>query len=424
VNAAGGPSLLSVLRRLGRLHDGEVDKERWATRPGGTARPVRVALDATAVPARPAGAGRYVVSLAAALAASAGRAGAPGGLDLTLLARVGDGRRWQDLAPGARVRAVAPSARPARLLWEQLALPRLLARDAVDVHHGPHYTMPERARVPRVVTIHDLTFFDHPEWHEGAKVRVFRRAIRVAARKADALVCVSAVTAARLDALLAPAAPVHVIPHGVDHERFRPVEALPDPVATADREALARLGARPPYVAFVGTVEPRKGVPTLVEAFDRVAGHPSGRDLSLVVAGGEGWDGGATTRAIAAARHRDRIVRTGYVGEAAVAALLRHAAVVAYPSMGEGFGLPALEALACGAPLVTTAGSAMEEVAGDAAVLVPPGDAGALADAVEAVVAGGEATADRRRGGLEVAARFTWEASASAHLAVYRGVAR
>src|SRR5207245_5830146 len=108
----------------------------------------------------------------------------------------GDGGRWRRL-PATTVVERAPVRRPARLAWEQTVLPKLVGELDVDVHHGPHYTMPERAALPKVVTVHDLTFFEHPEWHERAKGPFFRRAIRVAAERAQALVCVSAVTAAR-----------------------------------------------------------------------------------------------------------------------------------------------------------------------------------------------------------------------------------
>ncbi|HUO47286.1 MAG TPA: glycosyltransferase family 1 protein, partial [Acidimicrobiales bacterium] len=309
-----------------------------------------------------------------------------------------------------------PGRRPARLVWEQLRLPSLLAGTvpAPQVHHAPHYTMPERARLPMVVTIHDLTFLDHPEWHERTKVPFFRRAIGVAARRADVLVCVSEVTATRLRERCAPAGEVTVVPHGVDHERFRAQE--PDP--GADAAMLAALGIRPPYVLFLGTLEPRKAVPTLVAAFDALA--PRHAELALVLAGGRGWGTEAIDAALAAAGHADRVVRTGYVEDAAVPALLRSAAVVAYPAVEEGFGLPALEALACGAPLVTTAGTAMAEAAAGAALLVVPGSAGELAEALDEALAGGPAVEERRRLGLDRAARFTWAASAAGHVAAYR----
>lgn len=383
---------------------------------------VRVSLDATAIPARPVGAGRYVLDLATALTRR-------DDVDLALVARRGDGARWRAVGKVDVVER-APSFRAVRLAWEQVALPRVLRDLAADVHHGPHYTMPERAQVPKVVTVHDLTFFDHPEWHERTKAPFFRRAIRVAAGKADALVCVSAVTADRLRARLDPKVPVHVIPHGVDHTRFRPAGDGDDPdVLGHSRGNSRRISSaissrprvRPPYVAFLGTLEPRKDVPTLVAAFDRMAARQP--ELSLAIAGLDGWGAKQVNEAVARATHRERIHRLGYVADEAVPPLLRGAAAVAYPSLDEGFGLPALEALACGAPLVTTKGTAMAEVTGDAALLIPPGDTDALTQALEALVAGGPDVDRLRRRGPEVAAPYTWDASAAAHAEVYRSTA-
>ena len=252
----------------------------------------------------------------------------------------------------AQVVGVVPTSRPARLAFEQVRFPRLLGDLGVQVHHGPHYTMPARAPVPCVVTIHDCTFFDHPEWHVRSKALFFRRAIRQAAAHAAALVCVSEVTATRLRACCEVRAPIVVAPHGVDHARFGPQEPTPG----ADRALLAENGVPPdrPLVAFVGTLEPRKGVASLIGAFDRVA--ETQKDALLVLCGQPGWGLAETEQALAHARHGDRILRVGYLSHDAVPALLRRATVVAYPALEEGFGLPALEALACGAPLITTQG--------------------------------------------------------------------
>ncbi|MHB1487032.1 MAG: glycosyltransferase family 4 protein [Acidimicrobiales bacterium] len=371
---------------------------------------MRVSLDVSAVPRNPAGAGRYTLELAVNLA------GRPD-VDLVLVCRSDDAARWRSLAPAAAVRDMVPGHRPLRLAWEQTRLPSLLDSLDVDVHHGPHYTMPEASRVPRVVTIHDLTFFDHPEWHERSKAVFFRRAIRVAAAKAEALVCVSRTTADHLRATAVPQGPVFVVPHGVDHARFAPDE----PQAGADATVLSQLGVRPPYVVFVGTLEPRKDVPSLVVAFDRMSvAHPG---LELVLAGGPGWGEAAVAEAVATCRRPEAVRTLGYVSDGAVPALLRQAAAVAYPSLEEGFGLPALEALACGAPLVTTSGSAMQEVAEGAALLVAPGDSDALAGALDMVVRGDHALAGRRRHGLDIAAAHTWRASAEGHMAAYRAAA-
>ena len=374
-----------------------------------------VAIDGSAVPDRPAGAGRYVLELVAALTERDDTA-------VTVIARRGDRGRWAALRPAGGEAAigvadVAPVRRPLRLAWEQLRLPRTLSGLGVAVHHGPHYTMPERASVPKVVTIHDCTFFEHPEWHERSKVWLFRRAIQAAATQAQAVICVSATTAERFQRWCSPSVPVHIIPHGVDHRRFAPAD--PGNVQ-ADLAILGRAGIHPPYVGFVGTIEPRKDTPNLVRAFDAVAS--AFPDLTLVLAGGRGW-GPAPAElqaAIGGAKHAGRIRQAGYVADDLVAPMLRQAAVVAYPSIDEGFGLPALEALSCGAPLVTTLGTAMAEVADGAALLVPPRDEAALSAALEAILSGDQGQAARTAAGLRTAAGYSWAASAAGHAAVYR----
>jgi glycosyltransferase involved in cell wall biosynthesis len=281
--------------------------------------------------------------------------------------------------------------------------------------------MPEVAKVPKVVTVHDLTFFDHPEWHEKVKVAVFKRAIRSASKLADAIVCVSAPTARRLEELLDPQCPVHVIPHGIDHALFRPTDGPDD--EDSDLATLAALGVRPPYVAFWGTLEPRKDVATLVAAFDHLADDH--RDLQLVIGGGGGWGNERFEQAVAGSPYADRIVRTGYLADAALPIFARRAEAVVYAAFEEGFGLPAIEALACGAALVTTEGSVMDELTDGAAWLAPAGDAAALATVLAGLLSSSTAAerSRRRAHGLDVAATFTWDASAAAHERVYADVA-
>jgi glycosyltransferase involved in cell wall biosynthesis len=372
-----------------------------------------VGVDVSAIPADPRGAGRYVIELVKALHRR-------DEIELHLQTRRADGGRWRELAPGRDVQPVVPDGRARRLAWEQVASPRFVDRWGIAVHHGPHYTMPEVAKLPRVVTVHDLTFFDHPEWHEKVKVAVFKRAIRAAAKLADAIVCVSEPTKRRLVELLDPQCPVHAIPHGVDHELLRPSEDV-----AADTALLGLLGIRPPYVAFWGTLEPRKDLATLVRAFDRIAGdHP---DLQLVIAGGSGWGNEAFERAVDASPNTDRLVRTGYIDDDVIPALVRRGDALVYAAFEEGFGLPAVEALACGgAPVVTTRGSVMDVLTDGAAWLAPAGDVDALAATLDELLDARTAVErDRRRvHGLEVAARFTWDATAAAHEGVYRSVAR
>lgn len=368
-----------------------------------------IALDVSAVPARPVGAGRYVVELATALAGL-------DGCDLELVCRRDDAERWRRRTPAAEVLAEAPAARPARVAWGELGLGRAIGHLARPpaVLHGPHYSLPRWAPCATVVTVHDCTFVDHPEWHERSKVAYFTRALRRAAR-ADVVVCVSRLTADRFEELFSPPGPVLVVPHGVDHARFHPATEDEAPV---DAAVVERLGLQAPYVLHVGTIEPRKDLGRLVAAFDALAGERP--ELHLVLAGPDGWGTDALEAALARARHADRVCRLGYVADDDLPALVRRAAVVAYPSLEEGFGLPALEALACGSPLVTTVGSVMAELAGDAAVLAPPGDPGALASCLVEALTGGEEAARRRERGLEIAAGHRWERSAAAHLSAYR----
>jgi glycosyltransferase involved in cell wall biosynthesis len=337
-------------------------------------------------------------------------------IELHLLARRGDGQRWSEWAPGVPVHALVPGSRPARLVWEQTRAPRVARDLGIDVWHGPHYTMPLGIDVPAVVTVHDMTFFDHPEWHERTKVAYFRRMIAASSQRAAVLLAVSEHTARRLTDLLHPDAPVVVASHGVDRERFRA-----DADVAADLAALGHLGIAPPYLAFAGTLEPRKDVPTLIDAFARVA--PDRPDLRLVVAGADGWGAAAVREAAARSGVTTRILRTGYFPGDALPALFRRAEAVVYPSLEEGFGLPALEAMACGTPVVTTTGSAMEEVVADAGRLVPPGEPAALAAAVTTVLDDAGEAARLRTAGPQRAAQFTWDASVRAHVDAYRTAA-
>lgn len=367
-------------------------------------RPLSVAIDVSAIPREPRGAGRYVVELVRHL-----DRGTP--TRLRLLARRDDAPRWTSIAPQAEVEPIVPVSRAARLVWEQTSAARRVNAWPVDAYHGPHYTMPAGVRVPRLVTVHDLTFFDHPEWHERRKVAFFRRAIRLAAERADQIICVSHATQRRLEELLRPVVPVCVIPHGIDHSRF-----TADPQAS-DAALRAEVGAVGRYLLFVGTMEPRKNVAGLVAAFDRLAEE----GLRLVLAGGRGWDEGELEKAIERSPNRERIIRTGYVPDDTVPALLRGAAAVVYPAFVEGFGLPVLEALACGAPVVTTEGSVMDELADGVAITATAGDITSLVAAIEAALAG---AGERREAGLDVARRYTWDAAAAAHVEAYERVRR
>ncbi len=367
---------------------------------------MRVALDVSAVPAQLTGAGRYVVEIAKRLPQS--------GPDVTLVSRRGDEERWRDWS-AAPVVGLVPTGRAARLWYEAWRLGTSEVARAANVWHGPHYTMPHRGATPSVVTIHDLTFFTHPQWHERAKVAYFQRAIRYSAMNAAALIAVSDVTARLIDELLPGHSPVVTAPHGVDLAAF---SLAGDDDAAFERAGLTSDAA---YVLFVGTLEPRKGLDVLIDAFDEVARDRP--ELELWIAGKAGW--GETPEVVRRAGSRQRIRRLGYVDQSVLPALMRRARCVAYPSWAEGFGLPVLEALACGGVVVTSAGTVMEEVAGGHALLAEAGDVTSLAAALAAADdLDAAARAARAPGARRHAERYTWEASVSRHLEAYDLAAR
>ena len=369
----------------------------------------RVLFDATAVPADRRGVGRYVDSLLPEL----DRAGTP----LHIACRVEDVEHYAALCPGAQVLA-APRAiarRPVRMAWEQTGFPAMIAGQDVDVVHSPHYTRPLLTRKPSVVTLHDATFFSHPEVHERAKRLLFGAWSKASLRIADACIVPSAATRDEL-VKYAGAKPerVDVVHLGVDTEVFH----VPD--AESVRRVRDRLGiADRPYIAFLGTIEPRKNLSSLVRAMAMLAERRADLPV-LVLAGGSGWDD-TVDDAIAAAPGID-VRKPGFLPIEDLAAYLGGAELVAYPSLGEGFGLPVIEAMACGSPMLTTPLLSLPEVGGDVAAYAQP-DASSLATAIAELLDDPDRRAEMARRGVQRAGQFSWEAAAAAHQRIYRQVA-
>ncbi len=366
----------------------------------------RVLVDATAVPADRGGVGRYVDGLIAAL----GKAGA----DIAVACQRADAERYGRLAPDAQIVAgpAAISHRPARLAWEQTGLPLVAQQVDAKVMHSPHYTMPLRAGRPVVVTIHDATFFTDPELHTAVKGTFFRSAIRTALRRATRSIVPSKATRDELIRILdADPTNVDVAYHGVDTTTFRP------PSEAEVTRVSSRLGLHDtPYVAFLGALEPRKNVPALIRGWVKAVG---GRENppALVLAGGVGWDD-EVDRAIAEVPPPLRVVRPGYLRFTDLPGFLGGAIVVGYPSRGEGFGLPVLEAMASGAPVLTTHRLSLPEVGGEAVAYTEP-DVESIGAALVGLLDDPGRRAQLRDAGLARAREFTWEASAEAHLASY-----
>ncbi|MDQ3762091.1 MAG: glycosyltransferase family 4 protein [Actinomycetota bacterium] len=366
-------------------------------------------IDATAVPADRGGVGRYVDSLVAALEAD--------GAAPMVVCQPRDAELYAALAPHADVLPAAERlvARTARLSWEQTTLPWLVRRAQVDVLHCPHYTMPLAIRAATVVTLHDATFFTDPEVHSPVKARFFRTWTRASLRRADVCVVPSESTARELGrAADADVKSLHVVHHGVDTDCFHP----PSPEEMAAVRRRLRVG-RSPYVAFLGALEPRKNVPALIHGFARASQILAGRPdpPTLVLAGQPGWDS-QVERELQAVPHRVRVVRAGYLPLEELSGFLGGAAVVAYPSLGEGFGLPVLEAMAAGAAVLTTRRLALPEVGGDAVAYCGVDAEDIAAGIVELL------DDPARRAELSAAAQrrakdFSWPASAALHREAY-----
>ncbi|GAB3452767.1 glycosyltransferase family 1 protein [Actinophytocola sediminis] len=367
----------------------------------------RVLIDATAVPADRGGVGRYVDSLVFALDSD--------GAAISVVCQPRDVELYGRLAPNSRIVPTAESnaTRTARLTWEQTTLPRLVRRLGVDVLHSPHYTTALANPAASVVTLHDATFFTDAVLHHSIKARFFRAWTRAALARASLCVVPSAATATEL-ARVAKADPrrLEVIQHGVDSERFH----LPtqDEIATARQ--LVGLGAGDPYVAFLGALEPRKNVPALIRGF-AAASRGRSEPPALVLAGQPGWDR-QVERALDDVPHRLRVIRAGYLPFESLAGFLGGARLVAYPSLGEGFGLPVLEAMACGACVLTTRRLALPEVGGDAVAYCGVG-AGDIAAALSELLDDPTRRAHLAEAALRRAKEFSWLTSAEGHRAAY-----
>ena len=384
---------------------------------------MRVGLDATPLLGPRTGVGRYVAGLAGALAGLAGPE--PESVALVPFSWRGTGDLPSAAPSGPRIRHGSRRA-PARLLqatWGRLPWPPVeWLSGPVDVFHATNFVAPPTRRAATVVTIHDLTYLRYPEMVTDASARYRHLVPRALQRGAVVCTPTTAVATEVAEEYHLPPDRLVVTPLGVDDTWRQATPPSPD--------WLAAHGLPPDYLVFVGSQEPRKNLATLLTAYRallptrvQMVGNgprvtegagPSGIP-PLVLVGPPGWGDALDTSGLPPGA-----VRTpGYLPEPDLARVVAGAAALVVPSWYEGFGLPALEALACGTPVVASDLPALAEVLGDQAELVAPGDPAALADAIARTLEdpGGE---DARAARRTRAAGFTWENCARATLAAYR----
>jgi glycosyltransferase involved in cell wall biosynthesis len=376
---------------------------------------MRVAIDYTAAIYQSAGVGRFVRSLVKALAE----------LDREneyVLVYADPPRGVKPSFPGAPnfvpLRVPVPD-RVLTILWHRLGLPVPidLITGRVDVFHSPDFVLPPVMRAAKVLTVHDLAFLLHPECADAGLRNYLERTVPRSVARSDFILADSEHTKDDLICLLGVAPEkIEVVPGGVDPE-FSPVEDA------GRREEMRRtIGEGHPYILNLGVIEPRKNLVRLIEAFEMLK---SRHDLPhrLVLAGKKGWLSDDIYRRAERSPLASEILFPGFVSEQDLPLLYAAADLFVFPSLYEGFGLPPLEAMASGVPVVVSRSSSLPEVVGDAALMVRPENAEELSEAMARVLTDdGLRTAMVARG-LQQSRRFTWGAAAQRMLAAYRRLA-
>jgi glycosyltransferase involved in cell wall biosynthesis len=379
----------------------------------GTQRPaLSIGIDYTPAYEQGGGIGRYVRELIAALAALDHET------DYRLFVAGAPRNRLPPL-PGANFRWAASRLSPlwfARL-WQRANLPFHVERwvGPVMLYHATDFVLPPtRLETRTLLTVHDLSFVRSPETASPALKRYLDRVVPRSVHRADHVLADSQATKEDLIALYGvDANKVSVLLSGV-HERFCPVR---DPAALAAVRQRYGIGDGP-FVLSVGTVQPRKNYERLIRAL----AHLPDRNVHLVIAGGRGWLEGSIYSVVDSLKLRDRVHFVGFAEDADLPALYSAARCFAFPSLHEGFGLPVLEAMACGTPVVTSNVSSLVEVAGDATLLVDPLSVEQIAASLSSLLSDEDLRARLIERGLRQAAQFTWASAARELLEVYRSL--
>jgi len=362
---------------------------------------MRIGLDGIPLASPKTGIGHYTLELARALAKLAPQE------EFELLSPIPFSSPLDHGPPNLRQ---VEAAR--RRFWFVLGLPLYIRRHKLALFHGTNYEIPWWNECPTILTIHDLSLLLHPETHESRLVRRARYRLPLMARWATKIITATEVVKKEIaERLQVDPAKITVTPYA-PRSNFRPLER------SDTEQTRARLGVEECFVLFVGTIEPRKNLITLLRALADILRTTELRP-QLVIAGQKGWLVRETLNYINSEGLNEHIKFTGYISDRDLRALYASCAVCVYPSLYEGFGLPPLEAMACGAPVIASNVPTLTETIGNAALLVPPTDVQQLACGIVEMISDQGKSAHFSQVGLERASQFTWERTARATLDVY-----
>lgn len=370
---------------------------------------MHIGLDYTAALRQGAGIGRYTRGIVGALAR----------LDhanqYTLIVPSDIGALPQSIGEGQmHIKRLPLPEWPLTFAWHRLRLPLYveLFTGKLDLFHSPDFVLPPVRRARTIVTVHDLSFLRYPECAARGLVEYLSAVVPRSLQRADLILADSAWTRQDLiEMLRIPAEKIVVVPAGVGPE-YHPISDQAALTAVRERYNLPRR-----FILHVGTLEPRKNLIRLMEALRAIAAREP--ELCLVLVGGKGWLYEDIFASVERLGLTGKVVFPGYIAEADLPAVYNLAAVLAYPSLYEGFGIPPLEAMACGVPVVSSNSSSLPEVVGDAAVLVDPADSAALAAALLRTLSDSQLRQTLRARGLARAAAFSWPAAAEKLLDAY-----